>query len=517
MPDPAAAADGAGPVYNTEDKIPPSTLILTILQHFFALAVYFTYPVIISGAVGGGEAVTTTLISTTLIGCGIATLLQAARRFGSGQVLPIIPNSSYLPASLLAATGGGLPMLFGMLIIGGFAEILISRVTAFFRFVFPAEVCGTVLFLLGIAIVPFAFPLFFGSTNSSPLDPAATAVGIITLGSIIILSLIKKRVFKFYSTLIGIIIGFAAAVLLGVFNPEVLSGITDITPFAVPDFAFLTGNFAFSPALIIPFIIAVICIVMKTSGNITLLNTYTETRNPRSLRKGLFAEGAGLLISGVLGGVGTGTASSAAGLVVGTGIASRKVGIGLGILFIVCGFIPFIGWVFNLIPGPILGAVLIYAVVFVMMSGISGIASRVLDTRRIFVIILPILIGVSSAVCPYLYSGLPEWAEFFFASPLTAGSFAAVLIGVLLKIGIPHHKELKLTGGKKARDLVSECAALWTMDKTQAASLSEEVQKTADSMNAESVRMELSRNRGQITVEICGADGGKARMTKVML
>ena len=80
MSDPAAAADGTRPVYNTEDKIPPSTLILTILQHFFALAVYFTYPVIISGAVGGGEAVTTTLISITLIGCGIATLLQVARR-----------------------------------------------------------------------------------------------------------------------------------------------------------------------------------------------------------------------------------------------------------------------------------------------------------------------------------------------------------------------------------------------------------------------------------------------------
>ena len=87
----------------------------------------------------------------------------------------------------------------------------------------------------------------------------------------------------------------------------------------------------------------------------------------------------------------------------------------------------------------------------------------------------------------------------------------------MLKTGISHHKEMKLTGGKKARDLAAECAALWTMDKTQAASLSEEVQKLADSMNAESVRMELSKNRGQITVEVCGADGGKSRLTKVML
>lgn len=268
------ASDAGGPVYNINDKLPPSTLILTILQHFFALAVHITYPVIISGAVCGSEDVTTTLISATLAGCGIATVLQAFRRIGSGHVLPIIPNSSYLPASLLAATGGGLPMLYGMLIAGGLIEMIISRFTRFFRFIFPTEVCGTVLFLLGIAIVPFAFPLFLGSTDSSPLDPASAVVGVITLASMIILSVIKKRIFKFYSTLIGIIIGFIAAAALGVFKLESFTEISSLTLFAVPEFAFLTG-YDFSPALLAPFIIAVICIVMKTAGNITLLNSYT--------------------------------------------------------------------------------------------------------------------------------------------------------------------------------------------------------------------------------------------------
>ncbi|HJJ26978.1 MAG TPA: purine/pyrimidine permease [Methanocorpusculum sp.] len=500
------ASDAGGPVYNINDKLPLSTLILTILQHFFALAVYITYPVIISGAVCGSEDVTTTLISATLVGCGVATILQALRRVGSGHVLPIIPNSSYLPASLLAATGGGLPMLYGMLVAGGLIEMIISRFTRFFRFIFPTEVCGTVLFLLGIAIVPFAFPLFLGSTDSSPLDAASAAVGIITLASMIILSVIKKRIFKFYSTLIGIIIGFIAATALGVFRLESFTEISSLTPFAVPEFAFLTG-YDFSPALLAPFIIAVICIVMKTAGNITLLNSYTGNTDKKSLRKGLFAEGAGLLISGVLGGIGTGTSSSAAGLVVSTGVASRRVGFGLGILLIICGFMPFFGWLFHLIPKPILGAVLIYAVVFVMMSGISSIASRVLDPRRIFVVLLPILIGVSSAVCPYLYSELPKWAELFFASPLTAGSFAAVVLGLVLKIGIPHHKMLMTSDTKEIRKFVFECAGLWTLDKTQTAELAEEAASAALKNRAESIRLSLSRSREHLEMAFICAGG----------
>lgn len=172
------------PVYNVSDSVPPSVLVLSILQHFFVLAVYMTYPVIITRAVGGGEDLSTFLISATLIGSGIATLLQAFRYTGCGYIFPMVPNSSYLSASMLAATAGGLPLLYGMMIVSGFLEMLFSRLTRYFRILFLGEVIGVVMFMLGLAVIPFSFPLFFGSGDSGPLSPAAIAVGIITLGSI---------------------------------------------------------------------------------------------------------------------------------------------------------------------------------------------------------------------------------------------------------------------------------------------------------------------------------------------
>ena len=498
------------PVYNTDDKLPVGTLILTILQHFFALAVYMTYPVIITTSINGGVEMTTALISVTVIGCGIATILQALSRIGSGYLLPIIPNSSYLPASLLAASGGGLPLLYGMYIFAGFFEILLSRLTKFFRLVFPEEIVGVVLLLLGIAIVPFAFPLFFGSVNSGALDPAATAVGIITLASMIILSLIPKRIFKFYSVLIGILIGGVVAVLLGVFSLETFAEITELSVFAVPNFAFFQG-YAFNPALLAPFIIGVICIVMKSTGSITMLKNYTKKGDRKTVSRGRFAEGLGLSITGALGGIGVGTSASAAGLVVSTGIASKKVGIGLGILLILCGFFPVFGWVFSIIPKPILGAVLLYAVAFVMISGIQSISSRLLDSRRTFVITLPILVGVSSAVCSYLYTDLPSWAELIFTSALTSGSLFAVVLGLVFRIGISRHRHCDLSQ-KSVYEYLDEAGKAWTLDKNQVHMIGKEM----DFSDASEMTLTMSRSWDKLTVTLKNA-GNEERTTEYQL
>ncbi len=497
--------DEETPLYNTEDRLPAGTLLLTIIQHFFVLAVYMTYPVIITSAIGGTAQMTTYLISATLIGCGIATVLMSFRRLGPGYPLFIIPNSSYLPASLLAATAGGLPLLYGMLIISGFMEMLISRFTRIFKIIFPREITGVVLFLLGISIVPFAFPLFLGSTAEGPLDPASTIVGVVTLASIIFLSCIPKRIFRFYSTIIGIGIGFLLSLLLGVFSFETFASLQGVAVFALPDPSGIL-SYQFDAALLIPFLIAVVCIVMKTTGNLTLLTGYTRSGSRHSLSRGLFLEGVGLSLSGALGGIGVGTSSSNTGLIISTGIASRRVGFGLGLLLLLCGFMPVVGWLCHHLPKPILGAVLIYAVTFVMISGLQDISTRMLDSRRTFVVILPILIGVSSAVCPYLYAGLPEWLVLFFTSPLSAGAVAAVVLGLLFRIGTPRRRTIQREENRGSDSGVSrfilESAKLWTLDKTQTTSLAIETEQLARISQASSLTLSLSSNREILTVSL---------------
>ena len=495
------------PVYNVGDNVPPSVLVLSILQHFFVLAVYMTYPVIITKAINGGEDLSTFLISATLIGSGIATILQAIRYTGCGYIFPMVPNSSYLPASMLAATAGGLPLLYGMMIVSGFLEMILSRLTRYFRVLFPGEVVGVVMFMLGLAIIPFSFPLFFGSGDSGPLDPAATAVGIITLGSMIILGIQHQKIFRFYAVLIGIIIGFASSVLFGVLTLADIESAGSTSLFSIPNPVGIV-SYSFDVGLLIPFAIGMLCVMLKSAGNIALLDEYTGETGRGNLRRGILSEGFGAAVCSAIGGIGIGSSASNTGLIPGTGIASRKIGLGLGLFLIICGFLPAIGWFFHIMPEPIMGAVVIYAIAFIMLGGVQSISSRVLDNRRTFVVILPIMIGVSSVMCPNLYTALPETIQLFFASPLTSGAIFVVVLGLLFKIGLPTHNTIRFGDHPEAdvSRLLLDCGRLWTMDKTQMFQIIHHIQALIrampEGMHPEQLTLTLKNSTGALTAEL---------------
>lgn len=495
------------PVYNVGDNVPPSVLVLSILQHFFVLAVYMTYPVIITKAINGGEDLSTFLISATLIGSGIATILQAIRYTGCGYIFPMVPNSSYLPASMLAATAGGLPLLYGMMIVSGFLEMILSQLTRYFRVLFPGEVVGVVMFMLGLAIIPFSFPLFFGSGDTGPLDPAATAVGIITLGSMIILGIQHQKIFRFYAVLIGIIIGFASSVLFGVLTLADIESAGSTSLFSIPNPVGIV-SYSFDVGLLIPFAIGMLCVMLKSAGNIALLDEYTGETGRGNLRRGILSEGFGAAVCSAIGGIGIGSSASNTGLIPGTGIASRKIGLGLGLFLIICGFLPAIGWFFHIMPEPIMGAVVIYAIAFIMLGGVQSISSRVLDNRRTFVVILPIMIGVSSVMCPNLYTALPETIQLFFASPLTSGAIFVVVLGLLFKIGLPTHNTIRFGDHPEAdvSRLLLDCARLWTMDKTQMFQIIHHIQALIrampEGMHPEQLTLTLKNSTGALTAEL---------------
>jgi NCS2 family nucleobase:cation symporter-2 len=494
-------------VYNVSDNVPLSVFVLSILQHFFVLAAYMTYPVIITKAIGGGEDLSAFLISATLFSSGIATIFQAIRCIGCGYILPMIPNSSYLPASMLAATAGGLPLLYGMMIVSGFLEMILSRLTRYFRLLFPGEVVGVVMFMLGLAIIPYSFPLFFGSGGLVPLDPIATIVGIITLGSMIILGIQQKKIFRFYAVLIGIIIGLVSSIFFGVLTFADIKSVSSLSLFSIPNPIGIV-SYSFDIGLLIPFAIGMLCVMLKSTGNLTLLDEYTGGVGRGSLRNGLLSEGFCVALCSFFGGIGIGSSASNTALIPVTGVASRSIGFGLGFFLIICSFFPAISWFFHIMPEPIVGAVVIYAIAFIMLGGVQSISSRVLDNRRTFVVILPIMIGVSSVMCPYLYISLPWPTQLFFASPLTSGTIFVVILSLLFKVGIPTHNSIRF-GAHPDVDVFSlllDCGRLWTMDKTQMFQIIHHIQALVrvipDGMHPEKLTLTLKKSTGIITAEL---------------
>jgi len=102
------------------------------LQHVFILFIALIFPVIIVNMLGPAidPHSARSFVSLSMIAGGVLTIPQAIRSkyFGSGYLCPDVCGPSYLLASILAVTTGGLPLLFGMTAVAGAIEAAISRV-----------------------------------------------------------------------------------------------------------------------------------------------------------------------------------------------------------------------------------------------------------------------------------------------------------------------------------------------------------------------------------------------------
>ncbi len=95
------------------------------------------------------------------------------------------------------------------------------------RAVFPAEVTGTIVTMVGIKVLPFSIRRFIGVDVSHPtLDLMALPVAVITLVVMMSLTVWGKGKLRLYSVLIGMIAGYVAAVDFGFLGPAQFSSQT---------------------------------------------------------------------------------------------------------------------------------------------------------------------------------------------------------------------------------------------------------------------------------------------------
>src|SRR5215472_11157529 len=150
---------------------------------------------------------------------------------------------------------------------------------------------------------------------------------------------------------------------------------------------------------------------------------------------GLLAGGLCRTISGALGGVGQSTYSSDVGLSLTTAAASRVIAWPAGLIIMGLAFFPRLATVFSVMPDPVIGAVLVYVACFMILGGLQVMMSRLLDTRRILVIGIAVIFGLSVEIVPGLYSSVPAWIKPLFSSALSLGTVLVVGLNLLFQLG----------------------------------------------------------------------------------
>ncbi len=446
-------------IYGVDESPGIGSLLLLGFQHIFILSIAFIFPVVIVDAIGGTPDQAQKLISTAMVATGVATILQGLnnRYIGSGYLCPLLNGPAFLSASLLAGKAGGLPLIFGMTAIGGAFEALFSRIVPRLRALFPAEVTGTIVMMVGIEIIPLAVTRFQGIDRTSlTADPIAVAVGFITLIAMVGFNVWGKGKLRLYSVLIGMAVGYVAASFAGILTAKHLGRLLDTPLFKTPSF----GEFglSFNAALLIPFLVATLSSALKTMGDLTICQKINDAgwKRPdmRSISRGIFASAAGNLISGFSGALGQSVSSSNVGLSIATGATSRRIAYSIGGILIFSAFFPKLASIFVIMPTPVMGASLIFSASFMILAGIQIITSRMIDARKTFVIGISVVFGLSVDLVPGLFKHAHPWIQPFFSSSLSLATVCAIILNLFLRIGISKSAEIELRPGTDSSDKI---------------------------------------------------------------
>lgn len=441
----------AGLIYGVDDKPPLTASVLLGIQHVFVMTSGWVLVVVIVATIGGNQEEVANVLRMSMIASGIATILQSLPNspVGSGYFCPISSSPAYISASILAGKTGGLRAVFAMTVISGLFEGLLARVVPRLRPLFPPEVTGLVVTMVGIQLVALGCRRFLGFQDGAGLQGTVTTVAIVTLAAMIGPTVWGKGALKLYPVLIGLAVGYLLAYFFGVFPTERLQEMLAAPMISLPRRAQL--GWAFDLALLPAFLIVSLASTLKTVGDLTLCQKINDAdwkrTDMQSVSGGIFASAIGTGLSGLLGGVGQSTFSSNVGLSLATGATSRSIAIPCGVLMILLAFVPKLAAVFAVMPDPVMGAILIYVACYMILAGIQVITSRMLDARRTFVVGIALIFGLSVDMVPGLYRDLPNLIQPFFSSSLAISTVLVVLLNLLFRIGITKRQFLELTPG----------------------------------------------------------------------
>jgi xanthine permease XanP len=344
---------------------------------------------------------------------------------------------TYLSPSLPAAKMGGLPLVFGMTIFAGVLETALAPLLNRLRAIFPPEVSGLVIFIIGLSGGIAGLRTLF-ATNAAPVLTGEWIVGGFTLGTMIALNVWGKGPARMFCTLIGLVAGYAAAVAAGLIGSDVFAAVGARPWLGLPTFDHL--SWSFDVTLAAPFAIGSIAAAMKAAGTITVCQKMNDPDwarpDMKTVTSGVLADGLSTVIAGVAGALGANISTPAVGLASATGVASRVVAYAAGGILILMGFLPKLPAVLALMPRPVIVAALLFAVSFIMINGLQIMSSRLLDARRTLIISLSVIAGMAIEVFPSIATSASPPMSYLVGSSLVLSTVTALVLNLVFRIGV---------------------------------------------------------------------------------
>lgn len=456
--------------WGVDDRVPPRTLTALAAQHAALILIFLVYPLVAAAEIGLSPIETSTFVSAAVIGLGLTTILQCwPRGPGSGYLIVQMPNPILMPAAIQAGRLGGLGLMAGMMIITGLFQVGLARVIKPLRTLLPPEVCGVAVTMLGISMVNPALNRVLGLEllDGAGFDGPTLAVSAGTLFAIVVLMIFGGGLLKLFAVPGGVAVGWIVCAFVGLAPPDTAERIAQVPLAGLPHIAI--PAFTIDWGLIPVFLLGGLITSIDTLGLMLTADRMNDADWRRAdmaaASRGIQVDGLGNVIQGVLGGHPSSCSSSNIGIAFATSATARMIGVAAGGLLIAAAFFPKLIVAMTTIPAPVIGAILLYAAAYLIVSGMDLIMSRRLSDRRVFVVGLSVILGLTVELVPFLYDGLPLWARPIFEAPLSVAAASAVLFNLLLRIGIRRTAEMPVPEQGEVfatvRDFLERQGDLW--------------------------------------------------------
>ena len=428
-------------VYDIHDKPKFPQLIIFAFQQLLAImAATITVPMI----VGNGMS-----ISAALFGAGVGTLVyQLFTKFRS----PVFLGSSFtFIGSMVAAFAGAVGNVtlgyLGLIIGAAFAALVYVILAVVVRLagtkwinkIMPAAVIGPTVALIGLSLAGAAVndmfsygdKITFGLSSYFKMTPnawASLACALVTFFTIILCSVYGKKMVKLIPFIIGILAGYAVAMILTVigiatgtdalkvidfapFKALVADGVGLSTFLAVPDFTFMEifkGVENFSGDYVLTVLIAYVPVAfvvfaehLADHKNLSTIIDQDLIEDP-GLHRTLLGDGIGSFVGSIFGGCPNTTYGESVGCVAITRNASIVTITTTAIIAMLFSFISPLVAFLDSIPGCVMGGVCTTLYGFIAVSGLKMIQKVDLEDHAnlftVSAILIPGIGGMAMAI-----------------------------------------------------------------------------------------------------------------------
>ena len=450
--------------YEFYGKMPLKQAIPLGLQHVLAMFVGNLTPLlIICGACGisGSEEfahLQVSLLQNAMFVAGVVTLVQLYAIGPIGGKVPIIMGTSSgfigVFKSVADTMGGGVATygaIMGASIIGGLFEGVLGAFIKPLRKFFPSVVTGTVVLSIGLSLISVGVNSFGGGSSAKDFGSAENLL--LALFVLIVILMVKhwtKGLASNSAILIGIIAGYAAAVIMGLLLLN--SGITadgaeytkawvlnwnkvaEASWISIPEF--LPVRPVFDVRAIAPIIIMFIVTAVETVGDISgvIEGGMDREATDKELSGGVICDGIGSSFAALFGILPNTSFSQNVGLVTMTKIVNRTALASGAVFLILCGLIPKLGAIISIMPQAVLGGAAVMMFSSIVVSGIQLITKEHMTPRNLTIVSVALGVGYGMGANTAILAQTPQAVQLIFGG---SGIVPAALVAILLNLLLP--------------------------------------------------------------------------------